>query len=886
MRHIKLIAVLGLVLLLGLAAGCSPSGINSSSAGVPVVPGGGGAGTPASVLVTFGTFTSTAIANSGSTVVTATVRDSLGAAVPNATVSFTVISAVTGSFSPASATTNAAGITTTTFTAASPAGDDQAATVLASVIVGSGTINGNASIVIGNPPRVPTSVLVSLGSATNYVNNAGSTTVTATVSDALGLISGATVTFTASVPGAGNFTAAAPTNAFGQTTVTFTANSPAGDDSIVNITASAGAVSNSAKLTIGIPAPPTPTSASITINPLSINIQSQTVVSVTVLGASGPAFSTPVTLNITSGSGLASFSTGTTQSAIIVNTNASGIASAPIYSGASSGTVTVTATVGALAPVQASLFITSNPATISLSVANSNLTNSQTTNITATVLNVLNNPVSDGTQVNFAITSLGTPAGTLSASSASTIGGKAQVTFSADAVKTGGVIIQASVAPLAAVQTIIIVNSAQAGSLQYVSVSPLSGVVDLKGGSALVTFKVLDINGVALQGQTVNFQLAVFPFGASVNPPSNSTDKNGLVTTTLTPGPVAGPVRIVANTTVQGTSTVLFASSGPLSIGGGVPSMRFFSISVSKFNVPGLLCDGVPDNINVLMADRFGNYNILKGTAVSFTTSFGAIDTSNITDDVGATTSVWRSQNPRPADGEVAILVQTTGEENFTDLDADGVYTGADAFNTALVPAGDDLPEPFIDANHNGAHDIGEVFFDWPSSVPGAVAGAYNTGNGQWDGNIPIFKNIDIWMTGPPDVSLATSHIACCDPGVNPKCVSGAAVTSNISIPKGTSTTCYVFGADVNNNALVGGTTVSLAADKADAGIKLTSGFSTYPDHAVFGPEITGFTVTNNNQSATTDEIATLSATITWTSPCGGLTPTFSYAGNVTLSHL
>lgn len=885
MRNIKLMAMLGLSVVLGLAAGCSPPAINSSSAGAPVI---GAAGTPSTITVVL---VPPSIVNGGFTTVTATVRDGRGVALPNITVTFTAISAVAGSFSPSSATTDATGAATTTFTAAS-AGNDSAVTIMASVIVGTGTINGSTPLVIGSPPRIPSSVIVSLGTTTNWIDNGGNTTVTATVSDALGPIPGATVTFSVSVTGAGSFTAAAVTDALGQTQVTFTANSPAGDNLNVNITATAGAVSNSAKLTIGTPAPPIPTSSSITVNPLSITIQNQTTVSVTVLGATGPAFSTPVTLTITTGTTLASFSTGTTLSTIGVTTNASGIASAPIYSGTSSGTVTVTAAVTSIPTVQASLFITSDPATISLNVVNSNLTNGQTTNITATVLNVLNNPVTDGTPVYFTITSLKPWAGALSAASASTIGGKAQVTFTADATLTGGVIIQATVGTLSPVQTIIIVNSAQAGSLQYVSVVPSSGVISLNGGSALLTFKVLDINGTPLQGQTVNFQLAVFPIGtppASLNPPSGSTNSSGLVTTTLTPV-VAGPVRIIASTTVGGTSTVLYASSGPLSIGGGIPSMRFFSISLQKVNVPGLACDGVTDTVNVKMADRFGNYNILQGTAVSFATDFGAIDTSNITDASGQTASVWRSQTPQPLgtglDGVVAILVQTTGEENFTDLDADGVYTsGTDSFNTALAPIGDDLPEPFIDANHNGGHDFGELFFDWPASVPTAVAGTYNTGNGVWDGNIPIFKNVFICSTGGPDISPTTSHIACCDP-LTPNCIPSAAVQTSISIPKGASTVCYVFGADVNDNPLTSGTTVSLKADKSDAGITWSYGFTTYPDSPCGGPAITGFTVANNNTSATTDETTGLSSTINWSSPCGGLTVTFPYAGTVTLSHL
>lgn len=506
----------------GCKAGGQGSAVVSSVVGPGPGPGPGPAGTPATVQVIL---LPSSIGNGSSAAVNATVKDATGAVVPNVTVSFTVISAVAGSFTPASVTTNAAGVATTTFTAASPAGDDQAATIMASVIGAAGVINGSAPIVIGNPPRVPSSVVVTLGTPT--IGNGGSTTVTATVSDALGVISGATVTFSVSVLGAGSFTAAAVTNASGQTTVTFTAN-PAGNDSNVNITAVAGAVSNSAPLTIGIPAPPAPTSVSIAINPLSVNIQSQTIVSVTVLGASGPAFSTSVTLDIMApGQTLASFTTGTTQSSITVTTNASGIASVPVYAGTSSGAVTVRASVGALAPVSASFLITSPPASISLNVVNSNLTSGQTTKITAHVLNAVGQPVTDGTLVNFAITSICPCAGKLNAAAASTVNGLADVTFSADPVVSGGVIIQATVSPLSPAQTIIIVNPAQAGSLQFVSVSPTSGVIPTGGASATLTFKVLSSTGAALANQSVTFSLAVAPSDATLNPPSASTGTDG-----------------------------------------------------------------------------------------------------------------------------------------------------------------------------------------------------------------------------------------------------------------------------------------------------------------------------------------------------------------------
>ncbi len=856
-------AVVTVLFLAAILSSCGGTNFNSPAGG-----GGGtpGTSTPTNVQVTL---SAAVIANSGTSTVTAVVTDANSLAVQNVSVTFSVISAATGTFSPSTAVTDASGVATSTFTAITP---DTTATIRASVATSTTTISGNASIVIGTPPRIPTAVVVSLGSST-IANSTGTTTATATVSDAVGGISGETVTFTVSVPGAVTFSVAAPTDASGQTTVTVTAG--AVPDTIVSITATVGSLSNSAALTIGSPPPPTPTSASISINPLSVGIQGQTTVTVTVLGAGGPAYSTAVQLTIISGAALASFTSGTSQSSTSLTTNASGIASAPVYAGTSSGPVTITATVAGLSPVQASFFITSDPASISLSVANSNLINGQSTNISATVLNVLNQPVTDGTQVNFTITS-SSPPGSLSAASASTVNGIASVTFTADPTLTGGVIIQASVGTLPAVQTIIIVNASQAGSLEYVSVSPQSGVIDIGGASALLTFRVLDVNGNPRQGQTVNFTLAVFPAGTTVSPASGSTDVDGIVTTTLISGAVAGPVRIVADTTVQGTSTVLYATSAPLSVGGGVPSMRFFSVSVEKYNVPGLNCDGVTDTIQLLMADRFGNYNILQGTSVSFATAYGAINTSNVTDATGQTSSVWRSQDPRPADGIVDILVQTTGEENFTDLDADGVYTAADAFSPS-----DDLPEPYIDTNHNGAHDVGEIFFDWPSSVPGAVAGTYNNANGQWDGNIPIFEQVNICMTGPP--SAASSGIACCDPAT-PNCAWPLAIQSSITIPAGGYTTCYAFGGDQNGNPLTSGTSVSMTSNKTEAAIALTSGATTYLDYACgAGPAVTGFSVSNNNGSAAS-VIATLSATFNWSNKCGSVAATFSYPGAVILA--
>jgi len=132
------------------------------------------------------------------------------------------------------------------------------------------------------------------------------------VTDASGPISGVTVSFSTNNLTAGSLSAAtAQTDATGVATVTYTANA---GNAFVDIAASVGSLNNSASLQIGTPPPPTPASMTITVNPLSISISSQATVNVTVLDTLGKAANgIPVTLTITSGATLASFSSGITR---------------------------------------------------------------------------------------------------------------------------------------------------------------------------------------------------------------------------------------------------------------------------------------------------------------------------------------------------------------------------------------------------------------------------------------------------------------------------------------------------------------------------------------------------------------------------------------------
>jgi len=869
------IIIISIIFLATAVNGCS---VDKVSAPVP----NAAAGTPATVRVAL---SSSSIASSGTAQVTATVTDASSTAVPRVTVTFTVVSASSGSCVPVTAVTDASGVAITQFNAAAV---NSTAVIRATVTAGTTQVSGSAPITIGTPPLVPASIMVSLGTAS--IAASGNTTVSATVKDAAGaVISGMSVTFSVSNTTAGNFTSGTVlTNASGVATNTFTANAV---NVTVTITASVGALNNSATLTIGTPPPPVPASMTLSSTPLSVNILGQSTVSATLLTSTGlPANNATVTFTISSGTSLGSFSAAGSQLTITAVTNASGIASTTFYAGSSSGVVNIQGSATGVPSQNVSVNITSAPASISVSAANPSLLNGQTTNITAMVRNVMNNPVSDGTTVTFTISAGATNAGSLSSVTATTVNGVAAITFTADLQNSGSLVITATSDTISAT-VLVTVSAAATQSLEFVSATP--SVIGVYGSgipaSSLVTFIARDANGTPKANVSVAFTL-YGPLGSTLASPSSSTGSDGKVSANLQAGTVAGPARIVATATLPGGGTIS-TSSGNISIGGGVPSDRFFSVAVKKFNLDGLNCDGVESILTAYLADRFGNYNILQGTSVSFATDAGAIDTSNVTDALGVATSVYRTQNPRPTDvtpaawetaaglsyvdgtgrtrnprdGYISILISTTGEEYFDDANANGVYDSGETFT--------DLAEPFIDSNDNGVHDTTELFFDWPggaTGVPGATAGVYNNANGVWDAKLPIFRNMNLVITGPPDFGTHTSRIE-----------SKVYGTGAVTITAGASEIFYVYVSDINLNTPIGGTVVSLAADDPAAMI-IPVGVSDIIDQLSTGLSVQTYQVKNNTASPKPISV-TLLATYNWPGTCGALKTTISYPAVVTL---
>ncbi|NOZ25198.1 MAG: hypothetical protein GXO94_03795 [Nitrospirae bacterium] len=528
--------------------------------------------------------------------------------------------------------------------------------------------------------------------------------------------------------------------------------------------------------------------------------------------------------------------------------------SLPSSSSSGSGTQTST-TVG-------SVTVTATPTAVTVGGLSS---------IEATVLDTSSNNVPDGTVVAFSVEP--SSLGSVSPSQATTVDGVAKASFTANSTTSGTVTITATAGGVSGTVTVNI-QGADAGSIEFSSASPQ--VIGLKGSgqteTSTITFLVKDVNGnTVTDGTSVTFTMKGPNGGEYLDPTSTST-VNGEAVTILHSGSVAGPVTVVASVEVNGTT--LTTSSFPISIGGGVPTSRSFTLATDVFNLPGLEYANRQANISVYIADRFGNYNVLEGTSVSFYAEAGAIDRNVNVDSSGAGTVVFRTQNPMPADvvadadetalqtmvnatwgisttnnprdGWVTVLATVMGEESFVDANANGIYDPGESF--------DDLGEPFLDLNDNGVRDDGtgsdplEVYIDANNN------GQYDGPNGCWDGPDPapsysctgredskmLYKTITLMFTGEP--------------------VNFAITPTSFSIANGGSQTFSVIIADTNLNYPTPGTTISVSAD----GGKLQA----YPptpveDGVSKGPLMFNFKLSDNDTDTTVDNV-TVVVEIEW----------------------
>ncbi len=204
----------------------------------------------------------------------------------------------------------------------------------------------------------------------------------------------------------------------------------------------------------------------------------------------------------------------------------------------------------------------------------------------------------------------------------------------------------------------VTVSPLDTGAISYVSASPTTIV--LKGMAAPglsetsnVVFKVLDTVGLPKVSQLVDFTLTTSAGGLAVLPISASSDKDGIVSTTVQAGIASTPFRVIA--TVRGAA--IASQSAQMVVSTGVPaniSTSFKTLASESFNSDGII---VP--VTARLSDNMQN-PVQDHTVVYFTTDDGAIGSSCFTAN-GFCSVDWTSQAPRTHNGTISITASAVG---------------------------------------------------------------------------------------------------------------------------------------------------------------------------------------------------------------------------------
>jgi len=257
---------------------------------------------------------------------------------------------------------------------------------------------------------------------------------------------------------------------------------------------------------------------------------------------------------------------------------------------------------------------------------------------------------------------------------------------------------------------------ADVGSIEFVSASPenisILGTGSLGGSeSSVVKFRVLDTNSNPVNNQVVNFSLNTDVGGIQLIPDSATTNNEGVVQTVINSGTVATSVRVQA-TIDDGSDPVISSQSSVLVVSTGIPDQDSFSLSASVLNPEGWDRANTEVTITARLSDAYNN-PVPDGTAVSFTTEGGSIESSCLTTN-GICNVTWFSAEPRP---EGHVLAHNTDDEyNFFTNQPDVVHP-PEQFNTlgqkyggrATISATAIGEESFPDTNGNGRFDASEM---------------------------------------------------------------------------------------------------------------------------------------------------------------------------------
>ena len=758
----------------------------------------------------------------------------------------------------------------------------------------------------GDSVAAATLTALSVTATPDAINPNETTTIVATAYDASGnTIPNVTVVFTLDDPSMASITGTAKTNENGAAQVVLVARNTFGE---VNVTATAGNISSETPATVtilgsGVSVDVVIAALDVIATPDSINPNETTSIKATAYDGSGNTISGVDVVFSLDDPTLAFITSAAT-------TDSNGVAQVFLTARDKSGEVNVSAAatsensnVTSDTPATVTIQDGATPDHILLTITPASVIAEGTATVQAQVLDANGDAVANGTSVSFV--SNNTTYGNFTTATATTTNGYASATFKAANVQ-GTAALTVTCVGISA-QGSLTIYPAQTATIEFVSATPQrialqgTGTVDFPDFSTL-QYIVKDTNGNPKNGELVSFVLSgpnggeyidATPGDPTPGEIEGSTDADGVVEVTLHSGVVAGPATIIGSITVSGTqgqNITIKSQSSVVSIGGGIPSDKRFSVAADVLNLSGLDENDVKTHLTAYLADRFGNYNVLVGTTVSFICERGlAIDTSDVTvDEDGKATAEARTQwpyNPSPLDdvaeepwetalinyieskyqvslpaenhpreGLVSVTVYVKGEEHFWDENGNGYYDSQDTFNALM----DTYDDPFIDVNDDGLWDNGTLD-PFEEYIDTAGNGIWNGKNGVWDADKNIYTNFGILLTSRP--AIITSDV------------------KTFNIANGGYADLSILVCDRNYNYLVGGSTVSISTDKG----KLTGPTNyTFPDTNGLGPLELSIRLSDSQPEQAKQEAASVTVRVNW----GGAyaTETYDYVVSGTIN--
>ena len=228
--------------------------------------------------------------------------------------------------------------------------------------------------------------------------------------------------------------------------------------------------------------------------------------------------------------------------------------------------------------------------------------------------------------------------------------------------------------------------------------SPILNITETGGNvNSSFTFEVQDSSGRAIDAANstdVFFEIVEGPNGGeSITPEIVQSDANGIVSSNIFAGNIAGNVKIEAR--IERPEYGLTIRSKPilLTIHGGFPDAAHFSIAAEIFNFEAFSINGNRDEITVIVGDKYSN-PVKPETPVYFNTTGGVIQGSGTTTSDGEVSVDLISGNPRPSDQYATVRAYTYDEnDNEISREITVLFSGPPRTNRIQVsPTTFDIP--------------------------------------------------------------------------------------------------------------------------------------------------------------------------------------------------